>query len=126
MVPAAMRQQANGTEDAYAGARSFLVGSRVAPAFAARAIARIEAEDGELGLSFLATPMRALIRELREESEDAAAWAALLAQRLDHDGGDAATRRRARAMLVTATQRACEADAIIGALSRLLIGKDRR
>jgi len=125
MVPAAM-PQANGTADAYAGARSFLVGSRVAPAFAARAIARIEAEDGELGLSFLATPMRALIRELREESEDAAAWAALLAQRLDHDGGDAATRRRARAMLVTATQRACEADAIIGALSRLLIGKDRR
>ena len=124
MVPAAMRQQANGTDDAYAGARSFLVGSRVAPAFAARVIARIEAQDAVLATSFLSTPRAELLRELGEEAEDLAAWSALLAQRLDHDRLDVTTRHRAKAMLKTATQRACEADAIIAALSRLL-GEDR-
>lgn len=106
--------------DPYVRVRAFLADAGVPASFAASAFARIEAQDGELGDSFLREPLADLVRELGEEAHDLAAWSALLAARLEHDAIGSHDRRRARALLTAITQRAGAADALIGELQRLL------
>lgn len=108
------------TDDPYATVRAFLSAAEVRPKFAARAMARIEAQHGELGDSFLWRSLTALVTEICEEAEDLAAWSALLAARIEHDGGDPFAARRARALLAAATQRAGEADTLLSELRRLI------
>lgn len=103
-------------DDPYSRVRAFLADADLRPDFVARALARIEAENDELGTSFLWCSLGLLVRECSEEAEDIAAWSALLAARLEQDGDD----RRARALLTAATQRAGEADLLLGELRRML------
>lgn len=104
----------------YTAARAFLADAGLRPDFARRALARIEAQHDELGSSYLFGSLAALLRELAEEAEDLAAWAALLVHRVEADQRPGAD--RARALLAGIAQRAGEADALIGELRRLLAG----
>jgi hypothetical protein len=115
--------------DPYAAVREFLADAEIRPEFAARAMARIEAQTPELGTSFLWCVRGRLIAEAIEEAEDLAAWCALASARLDHDAdlaGDVdPTGSRARALLSIATQRAGEADGALDELRRL-VNHDQR
>ena len=106
--------------DAYTRVRAFLADAEVRPEFAARAMARIEAQTQELGTSFLWGSLSALVAECAQEAEDLAAWSALIATRIEHDGGEPFATRRARALLTAATQRAGEADTMLCELRRLI------
>jgi hypothetical protein len=106
--------------DPYAAARGFLAGVDVRPEFADRAMARIENHHDDLGDSFRWSSLTALVVECAEEAEDMAAWAALIAARLEHDSAGTFADRRARALLAGATQRAGEADTLLCELRRLI------
>jgi hypothetical protein len=100
---------------------AFLTAS-VPPAFADRALRRIEAKDDDLGDSYRWATLGSLVRELGEEPVDTAAWAALLASRLEHDQLDAtSTGQRAHALLTAIAQKAAETDALVLELQRLLL-----
>jgi hypothetical protein len=104
--------------ESYPGAEAFLAEAGVPDAFAARAVSRIQGQHDALDHSYLWASLGALVRELGEEAEDLAAWASLLADRLEHDGD--AHRERGRALLIAITQRAAEADRLMAELRRLL------
>lgn len=106
--------------DHYASVRDFLVAADLRPEFAARVVARIEAQDAELGQSYLSSSLSMLVSECAAETEDLAAWSALLASRLKHESDGSFGDRRARALLTAATQRAGEADTMLCELRRLL------
>jgi len=106
--------------DPYESVRAFLADADIRPDFSARALARIEAQDAELGSSFLWASLAGLLRELGEEGEDLAAWSALIAARIENDGGDPFAMKRARALLTAATQRAGASDILLHELRRLV------
>ena len=106
--------------DPYESVRAFLADADIRPDFSARALARIEAQDAELGSSFLWASLGWLVTECTEEAEDLAAWSALIAARIENDGGDPFAMKRARALLTAATQRAGESDVFLHELRRLV------
>ena len=106
--------------DRYPEAHAFLAAAGVHPEFAERAHARIQAQTDELDHSYLWCSLPALVTKCQQQGEDVGALAALIADRLQQDAGRQFTTTRAVALLTCATQRAGEADALIGALRRLL------
>lgn len=104
----------------YEAAREFLAGAGLRPEFGARAMGRIEDRHDDLGDSFRGASLTALVVECAEEAEDIAAWAALIAARLEYDSDGSFADRRARALLTAATQRAGEADTLLRELRRLI------
>jgi hypothetical protein len=106
--------------DPYERVRAFLADADVRPEFAARAFARIEAQDAELGTSFLWTSLGGLVRECVAEAEDLAAWAALIACRIEQDAADPFADRRARAALSAAVVRGDEAGILLDELRRMI------
>lgn len=104
----------------HAAVRAFLADADIRPEFAARAFARIEAQDADLGSSYLWSSRSILVSECAQEAEDLAAWAALIAARLAHDSDGSFADRRARALLSSAVQHAGEADTMLRELQRLL------
>ena len=108
--------------DPYDRVRAFLAEADVRPDFASRAFARIEAQHDELGTSYLWASLSMLVAECAQEAEDLAAWAALVAARLENAADSPASfgDRRARALLTSATQRAGEADTMLCELRRLV------
>ena len=104
----------------YAPVRGFLAEADLRPDFASRALARIEAQHDELGTSFLWASLSMLVSECAQEAEDLAAWAALIATRLEDAADSLSLDRRARALLTSATQRAGDADTMLGELRRLV------
>ncbi|MGI8803271.1 MAG: hypothetical protein ACR2KV_14090 [Solirubrobacteraceae bacterium] len=104
--------------DPYAAVRAFLADADVRPEFAARALARIEAQHADLGDGYLWAALDSLVTECAEETEDLAAWSAIIAARLEHSGS---TDGRARAFLIGATQRAAQADEMLSELRRLVV-----
>lgn len=106
--------------DPYALVRTFLGTAELRPEFAHKAQARIEGQHDELGDSFRWASLTGLIAECAEEAADLAAWASLIAVRLEQDSEGTFADRRARAMLTAACQRADEADTMLAELRRLV------
>lgn len=104
---------------AYPAAALFLAGSGVRPAFAARALARIESQHEALGDAYKSAALASLVREVEEEVLDMAAWCALLATRTQQQDAATAVDVRRRALLAAITQRAGEADVLVAELRRL-------
>jgi hypothetical protein len=107
-------------QGAYRAVSEFFAQADVRPEFAARAQARIQAHDDELGTSFLWSSLSMLVDECAAEAEDLGAWASLIAARLEHDATGSFADKRARALLTAATQRAAEADVLLCELRRLV------
>lgn len=106
--------------DPYERVRAFLTAADLRPEFAHKALARIEGQHDELGDSFRWASLTGLIAECCEETADTAAWASLIAARLEYDSDGSFADRRARAMLTAACKRADEADAMLSELRRLI------
>ena len=105
----------------YAGAQQFL--QEHVPTLADRAWARICASEADYGDSYLRTPRSKLVAELEEELADAAAWAALIAERLDRDPDMAAgsARDRATALLAAIATASAKTDALAAQLRPLIV-----
>jgi hypothetical protein len=106
--------------DPYDRVRAFLSDADVRPDFAARAFARIEAQDVELGGSFQWACLGDLLADCARHAVDVAAYSALLAARLEHDATGGSADTRARALLTAAAERAGEADTMLCELRRLM------
>lgn len=104
----------------YAGAQQFL--QEHVPTLADRAWARICASEADYGDSYLRTPRSKLVAELEEELADAAAWAALIAERLDRDPDMAGSARdRATALLAAIATASAKTDALAAQLLPLIV-----
>lgn len=90
--------------------------------FATRSISRIDAQGDELGASYLFASLPALVRKLREEAEDVAAFSALIAARLHYDSEHSPDENieRTTALLTAVVQRAGEADTLIAEIARFV------
>jgi hypothetical protein len=106
---------------------AFLADANLRPGFAARARARIKAADVELTTAPRPS-LGWLVSELYRHAEEIAAQSAIIAARFEIDAGRPVddrrvahiSDRRARALLTAATQRAGDADALLGELHRLV------
>jgi len=104
----------------YSSARTFL--DTHAPTLTDRAWARIKASEADYGDSFLWTARRHLVRELEEEIIDAAAWAALISERIERDPDSAPgnARERATALLAAIATASAKTDLLIAQLRPLI------
>jgi len=106
--------------DPYESVRTFLADADVRPGFAARALARIEAQHDELGDSYQWAALSGLLADARRQAADTAGYAAILAARTERDADGSTDDRRARALLTEAAQHAAEADLLLLELRRLI------
>lgn len=103
----------------YIGVEAFLRAH--APGLADRAWTRIQASEADYGDSYLWTARRHLVRELEEEVVDAAAWASLIAMRLERDPDLAGSgHKRATALLAAIATSSAKTDLLIAQLRPLV------
>lgn len=105
--------------NSYERVRAFLA-EGLRPDFAARVFARVESKAADWDHSYEWASLSALIADGMRQAEDTGGYCAVIAARLEHDGGEPFAARRARALLTAAAQRASEADVMLAELRRLV------
>ena len=111
--------QPSATHGAYA-APSESLADAIRPDFAARALARIQAQHDALDHSFEWASLSGLIGAAMRQAEDVAGYSSLLAARIERDADGSTADRRGRALLTAAARCAAEADLMLLELRRLI------